>query len=111
MTDLGNHSKLAGSCWWQNYAPILEEAGLLTVVWTASLTMTAGFGDGPQGPPVFVGPQVPKWYSKTNEQPLLVLENVRIVKNVFGLLDDKSKLSALETETKRSPKPEQSEFG
>lgn len=42
--------------------------------------------------------------------PLLVLENIRIVDNKVGLLDGKSNLSALELETMLSPEPGESSF-
>jgi hypothetical protein len=95
LPDLGNPQILARLCWWQEYAGLLADVGLLPTIRKARSTESMAFGDGVAATPLFMLVQVPLWYSCAGGSSLLVFVNIRIVPNMVGLLDGKANMVAL----------------
>lgn len=98
LPDLRPH-KLAGLGWWDDYQKLLSKVGLAQLVRRASSSELGSFGDGPASHPECVLLQVPFWYEGP-QGSILVLDNVRLVKNHVDLLDGKHNLAALGFECK-----------
>jgi hypothetical protein len=96
LPDSGNPLVVAGLCWWKDYAPLLDEAGLLRGFRKAKCSDVMAFGDSPGTAPLFVALQVPLWYKCRDGGAQLVFTNICVVSNEVGLLDGRYNMEALD---------------